>query len=61
MKQENNKQNYANLDFVKLNETLADPEFANWYYNQIMNGTDANLEMLGFVDILKKYADGEYK
>lgn len=61
MKQDNNEQNYGNLDFVKLNETLADPEFANWYYNQITNGTDANLEMMGFVDIVKKYTEGGYK
>ena len=52
--------NFNELDFLKLNETLANPEFANWYYNQILNGTDANLEILGFVDIVKNYTEGKY-
>ena len=51
------KQNLDDLDFLKLNETLANPEFANWYYNQVLNGTDANLELLGFVDIVKNYSE----
>ena len=57
----NQNNNLSELDFLKLNETLANPEFANWYYNQVLNGTDANLEMLGFVDIIKNYADGKYE
>lgn len=52
--------NFSELDFLKLNETLANPEFANWYYNQILSGTDANLEILGFVDIVKNYTEGKY-
>jgi hypothetical protein len=57
----NQNNNLSELDFLKLNETLANPEFANWYYNQVLNGTDANLEMLGFVDIIKNYSDGKYE
>ncbi|CEQ16912.1 hypothetical protein [Paraclostridium sordellii] len=55
------KQNLDDLDFLKLNETLANPEFANWYYNQVLNGTDANLELLEFVDIVKNYSEGKYE
>ncbi|WP_270648114.1 hypothetical protein [Paeniclostridium hominis] len=56
----NQDTNFNELDFLKLNETLANPEFANWYYNQILSGTDANLEILGFVDIVKNYTEGKY-
>lgn len=61
MTEENKNQNLNELDFLKINETLANPEFANWYYNQVLNGTDANLEMLGFVDIVKSYSEGKYE
>lgn len=58
---ENNQNYFKDLDFVRLNETLADPQFANWYYDKVMNGADMNLGIIGFVDILKKYTEGEYK
>lgn len=61
MTEENKNKNLNELDFLKLNETLANPEFANWYYNQVLNGTDANLEMLGFVDIVKNYSEGKFE
>lgn len=61
MTEENKNQDLNELDFLKLNETLANPEFANWYYNQVLNGTDANLEILGFVDIVKNYSKGKYE
>ncbi|MEG2787767.1 MAG: hypothetical protein RR942_08095 [Romboutsia sp.] len=60
MTEKKEEQNLGELDFLKLNETLANPEFANWYYNQILNGTDADLEILGFVDIVKNFSEGKY-
>ena len=36
--------NQDNLDFEKMNATLADPNFANWYYHQIIGRTDNNME-----------------
>ncbi len=47
--------NQGNLDFEKMNATLADPEFANWYYNEMINKSDSNLTMDEFVNIVKDY------
>ncbi len=63
MKQENtnNNKETVELDFLKLNETLANEQFANWYYNQVTAGTDVNLEIMGFIDIVKNYSEGKYE
>ncbi len=53
--------NYKNLNFEKLNETLANPEFANWYYKRIKDDQDLDINIGRFVNIVKKYSEGEYK
>lgn len=49
--------NQDNLDFEKMNATLANPDFANWYYHQIIEGTDKNMEFSieNFVQIINNY------
>ena len=32
-----NNLNQNDLDFEKINATLADPSFANWYYHQVID------------------------
>lgn len=58
---DNNMNIYNDLNFEKLNETLANPEFANWYYNKITNDENLNVNIGMFVNIVKKYSEGEYK
>lgn len=36
--------NQNNLDFEKINATLANPDFANWYYNQVINDANENVD-----------------
>ncbi|CEH35101.1 hypothetical protein [Romboutsia lituseburensis] len=50
-----NNLNQGNLDFEKMNATLADPEFANWYYNEMLNKLDSNLTMDEFINIINSY------
>ncbi|MGL6106807.1 hypothetical protein [Romboutsia sp.] len=52
---EENKLNQENLDFEKMNATLANPEFANWYYSQMVNGVNNNISIEDFVQIVQKY------
>ncbi|MGL5316239.1 MAG: hypothetical protein ACRC92_23475 [Peptostreptococcaceae bacterium] len=47
--------NQNNLDFEKMNATLANPEFANWYYKKMMNNTDTTMTMQDFVQIVNEY------
>ena len=35
-----NNLNQNDLDFEKINATLADPSFANWYYHQVIDNVD---------------------
>lgn len=58
---DNNSEKISELDFLKLNETLANEQFANWYYSQVTAGTDVNLGIMGFVDIIKNYSEGKYE
>lgn len=54
--------NQNNLDFEKMNETLANPEFANWYYsnyNKIMDKTYTNMTMQDFVQIVNDYIQNQ--
>lgn len=56
MNRDNNlKQN--DLDFEKMNATLADQNFANWYYHQVIDNTDDNVEFSieNFVKIINDY------
>ena len=39
-----NKANENNLNFEKLNATLANPNFANWYYNKVSNNSQEDME-----------------
>lgn len=39
-----NNLNQNELNFEKINATLADPNFANWYYHQIIDNVDNNVE-----------------
>ncbi len=52
-----NELNQANLDFEKMNATLADPDFANWYYNQVSNNLEQceNFTIENFVKIINNY------
>ncbi|MGL4910972.1 MAG: hypothetical protein ACRC3Y_00940 [Romboutsia sp.] len=50
-----NKFTQGNLDFEKMNATLANPDFANWYYNEMLNKSDVNLTMDEFVNIVNTY------
>lgn len=51
----NLKQN--DLDFEKMNATLANPNFANWYYHQVMDNADGNedFNIENFVKIINDY------
>jgi hypothetical protein len=42
------------FDFEKMNATLANPEFANWYFNQV-SATNPTVEE--FVKIIKDYSE----
>ena len=52
-----NKVNENNLNFEKLNATLADPNFATWYYNEFMNNPNKNMEfnIEDFVQTINNY------
>lgn len=52
-----NKANENNLNFEKLNATLANPDFANWYYNQVINNSQDNMEFSidNFIQIINDY------
>lgn len=51
--------NQNNLDFEKMNETLANPEFANWYYNKMMDKTYTDMTMQDFVQIVNDYTENQ--
>lgn len=48
-----------NLDFEKINATLANQEFANWYYNEMSNKTDKSLTMQEFLNIVNAYNENK--
>jgi len=49
--------NNKDLDFEKMNATLADPNFANWYYHQIIDNANENMEFSieDFVKTINNY------
>lgn len=49
-----NNYNENELDFQKMNATLANPDFANWYYNRFVN-SDKKLNINEFIDIIGIY------
>lgn len=54
----NNDKNLQNeLDFEKMNATLANSEFANWYYNQMYSKTENNNTIDDFIQIVKQYSE----
>ena len=52
-----NNLNQIDVDFEKINATLADPNVANWYYHQVTDNVDGydefNIE--NFVNIINNY------
>ena len=52
----NDNQGFRDLDYEKLNELLADPEFANWYYSNFSQDSD-NIGINEFVNILNDYSN----
>lgn len=52
-----NNLNQNDLDFEKMNATLADQNFANWYYHQVIDNADNNVEFSieNFVKIINDY------
>ena len=52
-----NKLNQSELDFEKMNATLSDPNFANWYYHQIVDNNDKDIDFSieHFVQIINDY------
>lgn len=49
-----NNLNQNDLDFEKMNATLADQNFANWYYHQVIdNNVEFSIE--NFVKIINDY------
>ena len=52
-----NKVNENNLNFEKLNATLANPDFANWYYNKVSNNSQEDMEFNidNFIQIINDY------
>lgn len=48
------------LDFEKMNATLANPDFANWYYTQMYGKNEAQ-SIEDFVKVVKNYSSEEYE
>lgn len=51
------KFNQNELNFEKMNETLANPEFANWYYNEMQNKDNhENFTITDFFHLVNDYS-----
>lgn len=57
----NNNTTYGELDFEKMNAILANPDFANWYYNEIVSKTDNIGTLEDFVQVVKDYSQNQYQ
>lgn len=65
----NNQKNLDNdiyaqneLDFEKMNATLANPEFANWYYNQMSSkGNENKVSIDDFVKAVRDYSEQKFE
>lgn len=51
--------NKNGLDFEKMNATLANPEFANWYYKQMLNNENTTMTMQDFVQIVNEFDENQ--
>lgn len=52
-----NKYSQNELDFEAMNATLANPEFANWYYNQMYSNNSSASTIEEFVKIIQEYSE----
>lgn len=49
---------HAELDFEKMNATLANPDFANWYYSKMYSQAEkSNNTIDDFIKIVKEYSE----
>lgn len=58
---ENNNLNQGNLDFEQMNATLANPDFANWYYHQMLDKEDNNMSIDEFIKIVQEYNQNRFE
>ncbi len=56
-----NNFNTTNLDFVKMNETLANSEFANWYYNEVIDNNKSDMNLENFIKLVQEHTDNQFK
>lgn len=51
--------NNVGLDFQKMNEVLANPNFQQWYYNQTQDSylSTNSMNIEGFVQSINEYLD----
>ena len=53
---------YSGLDFEQMNATLANPEFANWYYNKMSESNDGEtVDIDHFVKMIQEYSQTQLK
>lgn len=52
-----NKHDFNNLDYEQLNSLLANPDFANWYYQRMFNKSNNEVSIEDFVGILQEYSN----
>lgn len=56
-----NNFNTINLDFVKMNETLANSEFANWYYHEVIDNNKSDMNLENFIKLVQEHTDNQFK
>ena len=56
-----NNFNTTNLDFEKMNETLANPEFANWYYHEVLDNNRNDMNLENFIKLVQEHTDSQFK
>lgn len=49
------------INYTQLNSLLADPQFANWYYEKMSNKSSEEVSINDFVDILQSYNDEQFE
>ncbi|MEG1311615.1 MAG: hypothetical protein RSD47_06360 [Romboutsia sp.] len=58
---ENNNFDDVKIDFKKMNETLANPDFANWYYHQIIDNMNESMTVENFIKIVQEYNENKFE
>lgn len=54
--------NYSGMDYEQMNATLANPEFANWYYSKISEDNDGEtVDIDHFVKMIQEYSQTQLK